>query len=382
MTTNFQQRERSTSKVLDLVNKLRRDIGVTRLANITDLDNIGIPVYCSYRPKGYLLQANAGKGYTHDGAKCSAMMEALEYSELEKFDKTKVEILSSLSALRHDYVLPYSELDIPLSKFFSIRTPIDWINLNNLTTNQQWLCPSDLVYITRRQYTQVHTNGLASGNSNDEATLHALYELIERDAYAQILINGKLEIRKIGKSIDLDTFDNPVIQDLLLKIRSSDNDAFLIMLPSVINVYSFWCVVLDRFSLISVGSFNIGLGCHADPEIAAIRAITEAVQSRLIYIHGNREDIRHKVVFNKDYSISDHFHRFFSSLKQHDFHALCNHNSPCLLNSIANSKNKVVEELNRKGYANVFAHVLRDEQNTFSVVKVIVPGLRCENKML
>jgi ribosomal protein S12 methylthiotransferase accessory factor len=34
-----------------------------------------------------------------------------------------------------------------------------------------------------------------------------------------------------------------------------------------------------------------GHGCHSTPEIAVIRAVTEAVQSRLTYISGSRDDL-------------------------------------------------------------------------------------------
>jgi ribosomal protein S12 methylthiotransferase accessory factor len=51
-----------------------------------------------------------------------------------------------------------------------------------------------------------------------------------------------------------------------------------------------------------LGAFR-GHGCHPCPEIAVIRAVTEAVQSRLTYISGSRDDLfpeRYRVLQRKE----------------------------------------------------------------------------------
>ena len=69
--------------------KLRR-IGVTRIAEITHLDRLGIPIYSAIRPLAAegAISIYAGKGATKHQAKASAMMEAFErYSaEINKSD--------------------------------------------------------------------------------------------------------------------------------------------------------------------------------------------------------------------------------------------------------------------------------------------------------
>jgi len=39
------------------------------------------------------------------------------------------------------------------------------------------------------------------------------------------------------------------------------------------------------------GFLNSGFGCHPDPGVAVVRAVTEAVQSRACFIHGGRDDL-------------------------------------------------------------------------------------------
>ena len=52
--------------------------GITRLANLTGLDTLGIPVAAAYRPNSRSIAVFQGKGTTLEAAKASALMEAAE----------------------------------------------------------------------------------------------------------------------------------------------------------------------------------------------------------------------------------------------------------------------------------------------------------------
>ena len=52
--------------------------GVTRLADVTGLDTIGIPVFQAIRPLARSLSVSQGKGVTRVAARVSALMEAIE----------------------------------------------------------------------------------------------------------------------------------------------------------------------------------------------------------------------------------------------------------------------------------------------------------------
>ena len=54
------------------------EVGITRVADITGMDRIGIPVYAAIRPDSKSLAVDSGKGITREQAKCSAVMEAIE----------------------------------------------------------------------------------------------------------------------------------------------------------------------------------------------------------------------------------------------------------------------------------------------------------------
>ena len=78
--TNDTQRTVSPEETLARVEKLLPAAGITRVADITNLDRIGIPVFSSIRPTAGLgaVSVYNGKGATPAEAKVSAMMEGIE----------------------------------------------------------------------------------------------------------------------------------------------------------------------------------------------------------------------------------------------------------------------------------------------------------------
>ena len=57
---------------------LMPSIGITRLADLTGLDRLRVPVFAAYRPNSRSLAVFQGKGVTPVAAKASALMEATE----------------------------------------------------------------------------------------------------------------------------------------------------------------------------------------------------------------------------------------------------------------------------------------------------------------
>src|SRR5947209_9745751 len=59
-------------------------MGITRVANVTGLDRIGIPVVMVYRPNARGLVCAQGKGFRLATAKASGLMEAIETYHAER----------------------------------------------------------------------------------------------------------------------------------------------------------------------------------------------------------------------------------------------------------------------------------------------------------
>ena len=132
------------------------------------------------------------------------------------------------------------------------------------------------------------SNGLASGNHPLEATVHAICEVIERDA-AAVWQAGSEEDRAATR-IDLDTVvdaDCRLILDLYARAGVS---VTVMDMTSDVGVPAFLCEIADAGDAEGVTRYT-GMGCHLWPEIALSRALTEAAQSRLTYITGSRDDL-------------------------------------------------------------------------------------------
>ncbi len=71
-------RVRDAASTLAWIRPLLPQFGITRVANITGLDRIGIPVWTCIRPNGRSLSVSQGKGLTPELAQVSAVMESIE----------------------------------------------------------------------------------------------------------------------------------------------------------------------------------------------------------------------------------------------------------------------------------------------------------------
>ncbi|MCA1994935.1 MAG: hypothetical protein LDL41_23230, partial [Coleofasciculus sp. S288] len=71
-------RTASPQGTLEQVRPYFKSVGLTRIANITGLDRIGIPVTISIRPNSDSVVTSSGKGITLEAAMVSAAMESIE----------------------------------------------------------------------------------------------------------------------------------------------------------------------------------------------------------------------------------------------------------------------------------------------------------------
>src|SRR5215510_6239155 len=80
-------RARSPRETLNDYLPLMSCFGITRLATVTGLDSIGLPVYTAIRPNSRSLATAQGKGFDADSAKVSALMESIETWHAEHIQK-------------------------------------------------------------------------------------------------------------------------------------------------------------------------------------------------------------------------------------------------------------------------------------------------------
>ena len=140
-------------------------IGVTRCADVTDLDRIGIPVFCAIRPQGKMIQITNGKGLGRVDARVSALMEALEIFHAENFAQPPVR--ASLRSMCGGDRLPVHPDALPHYRhetYFASEVLIDWAEAEELSTAQEvWLPPSAVFFSARQDFMMLPLTGWQAG---------------------------------------------------------------------------------------------------------------------------------------------------------------------------------------------------------------------------
>lgn len=284
----------SPAETLARVRPFLEAMGITRVANVTGLDRIGIPVVTVVRPNSRSVAVSQGKGVTLDAAKASGVMEAVEGFHAERIEKplrlgSRNELAASLNLADLDGLARLHEShidgDLPLLWIEGF----DWIGKRSI-----WL-PYDVVHanytlpsVGRSGSFVESTNGLASGNHMLEAVAHGIAEVVERDATT--LWNWLSDARRRKTRLDLDSVDDATCSSLIERLRKAGMSVGVWNITSDVGVPSFYCMIVDeQFKL---GHSGAGAGSHPAREIALLRALTEAVQVRTNYITGARDDLR------------------------------------------------------------------------------------------
>lgn len=283
--------EETLARVLPLAERM----GITRLANVTGLDTIGIPVYMACRPLSRSIAVSQGKGLTAAEAKTSAFMEAAESYHAERIT-APVKLVSYNELARDHAVIDIDGLPRSALGEFHPDHQILWIEGSRLGESggaaRLWV-PLELVStnFTLPQPSgsfafPANTNGLASGNSQAEAQLHALCELVERDALTLWRLGG--DAVRAASKLDARTIDSPAAHSLLSHYHNAGLAVGLWDATSDLGVPVFCCAVAERSD--TAVEAELGAGCHPDREVALLRALTEAAQSRTTRIAGSRDD--------------------------------------------------------------------------------------------
>jgi len=271
------------------------EFGITRVACLTGLDEIGIPVWAATRPNARTLAVSQGKGLDDGAARASAVMEAIEVATAERPDRAGV--LATTAQLR-DAGRRFQRLDMLLRR--GVAPPADderfpWIEGLDLVTGETVFVPLEAAVLCDGRVPVrwwQSTDGLASGNVFWEATLHGLTERIERDAMALWTLRDDRAVAEA--CLDVAAFDDPELTRLDRIVSDAGFHLRLFDVTSDLGIPVMFAVVSpvpngheDKWKHFDL---TAGSGCHPEPARAAIRAVTEAAQSRLTTIAAARDD--------------------------------------------------------------------------------------------
>ena len=285
-------RDAAPASFLARLNRASPAHGVTRLADVTGLDRLGLPVWQAIRPAGRSLSVHQGKGPSHEAARIGALCEALEADCAER-------VVADGPVCRFDD-LPRAERAPAIGDYCRVRSEgppraerIAWCGATDLLTGRRCWLPHDLVSLdfTRGLPSRFEraSSGLGAGPTEGDALLTSLLELIERDAdgaWQRLHRDRRLDSAIAADSIGYDWF-----RSWEGRFRALDMTLHVFTLDALFGIPAFRCVIGGREEFGPAWRRFSGTAAHGDPEIALFRALAEAIQSRLTLIAGVRDDI-------------------------------------------------------------------------------------------
>ena len=282
-------------ETVERVRRLMPAMGITRIATVTGLDRIGIPVVMVTRPNSRALAVSQGKGADLASAQASGLLESVESYHGERVMRPRITGCYDDLRARHP-IVDVERLPQATDSAFDPTAAMDWIEGYDALEDEPVLVPYDVVHtdfrVSRRPSSCLtsSSNGLAAGNHLLEAVSHALCEVVERDAAT--IANFADEATRNSLLVDMSTVDDPVSRLVLDMFDDADIAVAAWDVTSDIGLPAFSCLIADdptraRYRL-AIGG---GAGCHPSRDIALLRALTEAAQSRLTSIAGSRDDM-------------------------------------------------------------------------------------------
>ena len=362
--------EKTLERVLPILPK----IGICDPLDITPLDNIGIPVFAVDRPgaaKGAVKNYN-GKGTTPEQAKASAAMEAIERYSAELRESDDIVYGTYQQASDVGFTVDPKDLILPLRILDVYDTAeIAWVRGYEMLRGTKIWIPACGVFHpyfpdTDLPLFRYHTNGIAAGNTIEEAILHALFELVERDAWSMAEERGRA-------AADLIVDDDSVPGKLLKMMEDKGVKIHLKDLTHDIGIPTIGAAADDTVTK-DPELLTIGVGTHLSPEIACIRAITEVAQSRTTHKHGVKGNARllkiaNDMGYDKVKTVNTVWYRDLAEkVRLKDLKDL---STPYVLDDIE----VVLDRLVETGFDMVIISDLTRPETGIPVVRMTVPGL-------
>ena len=258
--------------------------GITRVADLTRLDDIGLPVHAAYRPLGLGYAVSLGTGVTVPHSRVSAVMESIESWHGENL---QLPVVARAPAEALDLGYDVRGLNLAPRSPLTPAVVLDWVSGRGLLTGREILGPVDAIRLGGTGPRDWHTvlfrmtsEGLATGNTEADAVLHGLHELVERASL--VWQRGRPQCY-----VDPGTCRDPVTGQIYAALRAA---GCAVLVRDITGPTGLPCYAATIWSA-DVPLRCAGFACHVRADIAMGRALGEAVLTRLAAISGARDDI-------------------------------------------------------------------------------------------
>lgn len=354
-------------------------LGISRVTDITRMDRLGLPVHASVRPRGKALCVHAGKGLDATESRVGALMEALEYTVAEPEQSRWVGRSLCIGELLDDWAGAFALMD--LAPRFGIVAAqerlLHCVHCKDMVSGAAHWLPAELVFMP---FADPHgpvlfgwsSNGLASGNTLAEASLHGLLEVLERDALAMNLP------RDDSAWLEADTLPAR-FADMAQAWARLGVSLAIRYVPNAFGLPCFQAFLVEDSRDHPI-DLSEGSGLHLDAGIALSRAVCEAAQSRLSTIHGGRDDVtdfyetRAAQGSQCDVRRTAAYQQAFDRSRSTRWDEVPS--VPVQGRSIEALLDQLLKHLAVQGFSRVLRHRFECELNGLCVVRVVVP--RCQ----
>lgn len=261
-------------------------IQISRVADITGLDTIGLPVVLAIRPASKTLSIFQGKAKSFDQAKTAAIMEALEAYCLEN---PPIKKLSGAYLNLFQKGMPVVSPNLFRSKLIDDALELEnemleWVEAYNIHSGELHYLPRSIATLdfsaNDPRFVQ-GTNGMGAAFSEGVAIEHGAFEAIERYSLAQW---------QLSQNKDDTLVCNDSLPDIDILHTLCENGIYYKIWCIYEALPTFHCVIWDGKNILNQRAYT-GTATRKDKESALCAAIYEAIQSRTSLITGARDDI-------------------------------------------------------------------------------------------
>lgn len=271
--------------------------GITRVADLTDLDVIGIPVCSAVRPASRSLVVSSGKGMNFDAAWVSAVMESCEQALAEDASALTAVVETPLGLARRGLrSVPLERQSRCAASYLPPDKELAWVRGLSWLTGEPVYAPYELVGMdmatlspwNTREF-RISSTGLASGGDFASAFAHALGELVEDDALFGVMLAPAGGRR--APDVEFAAGEEHELVRAMSRIAAAGVEARFSVMVDDSPLPVVMATLLPVEEGVSERLYFSGYGCRPRTEDAALAALIEAVQCRALFISGARDDL-------------------------------------------------------------------------------------------
>ncbi len=257
------------------------EIGIDLLHSIVRIDTgrLRIPVYASFcgtdgtRVIGTKKQM--GKGCTPEQAQASALMELVERFSFFSFIKESSPPKIPFHSLKED-VLSFDSILLSVyepnasderNRICFEGLPMSWVSALDVLRDKEVLLPIDWFYLINEY------NGPAAGNSQEEALLQGLCEVVERHV-SSVITHEK----RRAPIIRPESIRDPAGRELLDKFERNGIKVYLKDFSLNTGLPTVGALAYDPSTFPDSSEIVFTAGTTSSPEKSVIRALTEVAQ--------------------------------------------------------------------------------------------------------